>query len=110
MQYEPLFPYFKDANNAFRIWTGDFVSTEDGTGIVHTAPGFGEDDARVLKGTGVPMICPVDEECRFTSGVSDYAGVFVKDADKGIMERLKAEGKLVKREQVLHAYPHCWRC
>jgi isoleucyl-tRNA synthetase len=110
IQYEPLFPYFKDAPNAFRTFLGDFVTTEDGTGIVHTAPGFGEDDARVLKGTGIPVICPVDAECKFTAEVSDYAGLFVKDADKAIMDRLKAEGKLVKREQVLHAYPHCWRC
>ena len=110
LQYEPLFPYFKDAPNAFRTFLGDFVTTEDGTGIVHTAPGFGEDDARVLKGTGIPVICPVDAECKFTSEVSDYAGVFVKDADKAIIERLKAEGKLVKRDQILHSYPHCWRC
>ncbi|MDR2402569.1 MAG: class I tRNA ligase family protein, partial [Spirochaetaceae bacterium] len=96
--------------NAFRTYLGDFVSTEDGTGIVHTAPGFGEDDARVLRGTGVPTLCPVDAECRFTGEVSDYQGLFVKDADKAIMERLKAEGKLVRREQILHAYPHCWRC
>lgn len=110
--YEPLFPYFKDAakQNAFRTYPGDFVSTEDGTGIVHTAPGFGEDDARVLKGTGVPVICPIDAECRFTAEVPDYQGLFVKDADKPIMDRLKAEGKLIKREQILHAYPHCWRC
>jgi isoleucyl-tRNA synthetase len=112
IEYEPLFPYFKDAaaRNAFRTYPGDYVSTGDGTGIVHTAPGFGEDDARVLKGTGVPVVCPVDAECRFTGEVGDYAGLFVKDADKAIMERLKAEGKLVKREQILHAYPHCWRC
>ncbi|MDR0374817.1 MAG: isoleucine--tRNA ligase [Treponema sp.] len=112
VQYEPLFPYFAEAaaKNAFRAYLGDFVSTEDGSGIVHTAPGFGEDDQRVLKGTGVPVICPVDAECRFTAEVPDYQGLFVKDADKPIMERLKREGKLVKREQILHAYPHCWRC
>ncbi|MFP3088808.1 isoleucine--tRNA ligase [Treponema sp. TIM-1] len=112
LEYEPLFPYFAWAaeQNAFRTYLGDFVSTEDGTGIVHTAPGFGEDDARILRGTGVPTVCPVDAECRFTAEVSDYQGLFVKDADKAIIERLKAEGKLVKREQVLHAYPHCWRC
>ncbi|HOJ98643.1 MAG TPA: isoleucine--tRNA ligase [Termitinemataceae bacterium] len=112
LTYEPLFPYFASAaeQNAFRVYAGDFVSTEDGTGIVHTAPGFGEDDQRVLQGTGVPTICPVDAECRFTEEVSDYRGLFVKDADKAIIERLKAEGKLVKREQILHAYPHCWRC
>jgi isoleucyl-tRNA synthetase len=112
IEYEPLFPYFAWAteNNAFRVYEGDFVSTEDGTGIVHTAPGFGEDDARILKGTGVPVICPIDAECRFTADVPDYQGLFVKDADKAIMERLKAEGKLVKREQILHSYPQCWRC
>ena len=120
LEYEPLFPYFAsivdgaDANvapvPAFRIYTGDFVTTEDGTGIVHTAPGFGEDDARVLKGTGVPTVCPVDAECKFTEEVPDYAGRFVKDCDKDIIDRLKTEGKLVRRDQILHAYPHCWRC
>jgi len=84
LTYEPLFPYFKDVagKNAFRTYPGDFVSTEDGTGIVHTAPGFGEDDQRVLKGTGVPTICPVDAECRFTDEVPDFQGLFVKDADR----------------------------
>jgi len=112
IEYEPLFPYFSWAaeSNAFRTYLGDFVTTEDGTGIVHTAPGFGEDDARVLKGTGVPVLVPIDEECRFTSEVPDYQGLFVKDADAAIMARLKAEGKLIKKEQILHAYPHCWRC
>jgi isoleucyl-tRNA synthetase len=110
--YEALFPYFEEhaQNNAFRTYTGDYVSTEDGTGIVHTAPGFGEDDERILRGTGVPMICPVDAECRFTEEVPDYQGLFVKDADKKIIEYLKIEEKLVKRDQILHAYPHCWRC
>ena len=77
---------------------------------MHTAPGFGEEDHEVMKGTGVPTVCPIDAECKFTDEVSDYAGIFVKDADKAIMDRLKAEGKLVRREQILHAYPHCWRC
>ncbi|MDR0643755.1 MAG: isoleucine--tRNA ligase [Treponema sp.] len=110
--YEPLFPYFADAaeKNAFRTYVGDFVSTEDGTGVVHTASGFGEDDQRVLQGSGVPVVCPVDAECKFTAEVSDFQGRFVKDCDKDIIERLKQEGKLVKREQILHAYPHCWRC
>ncbi|MDR2501091.1 MAG: isoleucine--tRNA ligase [Treponema sp.] len=112
LQYEPLFPYFaqEEARNAFRVYGGDYVSIEDGTGIVHAAPGFGEDDQRVLRGSGIPTICPVDEECRFTAEVADYQGLFVKDADKAVIDRLKAEGKLVKRDQILHAYPHCWRC
>ncbi len=110
--YEPLFPYFADlaSTGAFRVFTADFVSTEDGTGIVHIAPGFGEDDYQVLKDTGIPVVCPVDAECKFTKEVSDYEGRFVKDADKAIIERLKAERKLVKRESYLHSYPHCWRC
>jgi len=112
LRYEPLFPYF--AGNvelgAFRTYSGDYVTTEDGTGIVHTAPGFGEDDERVLRGTSVPVICPIDAECRFTEEVPDYQGLFVKDADKKIIEYLRIEEKLVKRDQILHAYPHCWRC
>jgi isoleucyl-tRNA synthetase len=110
IEYEPLFPYFAGTPNAFRTFLGDFVSTEDGSGIVHTAPGFGEDDQRVLRGTGIPVLCPVDAECRFTADVPDYAGRFVKDCDKDIIARLKAEGALVRRDQILHAYPHCWRC
>ncbi|MCL2705959.1 MAG: isoleucine--tRNA ligase [Spirochaetaceae bacterium] len=112
MSYEPLFPYFasEEKNGAFKIFAGDFVTTEDGTGIVHTAPGFGEDDYNVLKGTKITTVCPIDEECKFTSEVSDYKGKFVKDADKEIMEDLKRAGKLVARSQYLHPYPHCWRC
>jgi isoleucyl-tRNA synthetase len=112
IEYEPLFPYFAWAReqHAFRTYIGDFVTTTDGTGIVHTAPGFGEDDARVLKGTGIPVICPVDAECRFTEEVPDYCGRFVKDTDKAIIERLKYEKKIIKHEQIIHAYPHCWRC
>lgn len=123
VRYVPLFPYFEslyeatdgsDGNDpsigAFRVFNADFVSTEDGTGIVHTAPGFGEDDNKVFKGSGVPTVCPIDNECKFTAEVPDYQGRFVKECDKDIMERLKAEGKLVKRDQILHAYPHCWRC
>ncbi|MBQ9494117.1 MAG: isoleucine--tRNA ligase [Treponema sp.] len=115
--YEPLFPYFAHfavkedgSDGAFRIFNGDFVSTEDGTGIVHAAPGFGEDDSKVFAGTGIPTALPVDAECKFTKEVPDYEGRFVKDCDKDIIARLKAEGKLVKREQIVHSYPHCWRC
>ena len=111
MQYEPLFPYFADyrEKGAFRMINADFVSTEDGTGIVHTAPGFGEDDAVAGKANGIPDVCPIDEECKFTKAVPDYEGVYVKDADKDIMRRLKEEGKLVHRGTINHNYPHCWR-
>ena len=111
MRYYPLFDYFADLYNqgAFVTVLGDYVTTEDGCGIVHTAPGFGEDDYNVLKGTGIPVICPIDDECKFTSEVKEYEGLFVKDADKLIIQRLKEEGKLVKRENYLHSYPFCWR-
>ena len=112
MSYEPLFSYFADAKEkgAFRVFPAEYVTTEDGTGIVHTAPGFGEDDYNTLKSTGVPTVCPIDGECKFTSEVPDYEGRFVKDCDKDIIARLKEEGKLVLRQQYLHNYPHCWRC
>ena len=111
IQYEPLFPYFADmaAQGAFRTFNGDYVTDDDGCGIVHTAPGFGEDDYNVLKGTGIPVVCPVDLECKFTYEVPDYEGIFVKDADKAIIARLKEEGKLVKRENYNHSYPFCYR-
>ena len=110
--YEPLFPYFASeaGNGAFRTFVGTHVTDTDGTGIVHTAPGFGEDDYNILKGSGITTVCPIDAQCAFTAEVPDYRGRFVKDCDKDILDRLKAEGKLVKRDQILHAYPHCWRC
>ncbi|MDY2839974.1 MAG: isoleucine--tRNA ligase [Treponema sp.] len=123
--YEPLFPYFAEladpkvcteksgqpcSAGAFRMFNADYVSTEDGTGIVHIAPAFGEEDNKVFAGSGVPNVQPLDAECKFTKEVTDYQGIFVKDADKDIMDRLKKEGKLVKRETVNHQYPHCWRC
>ena len=124
-EYEPLFPYFAELKDnakceqqsgqkcnrgAFRVFNADYVSTEDGTGIVHIAPAFGEDDSKVFAGTGVPFVEPIDAECKFTKEVSDYEGRFVKDCDKDIMDRLKKEGKLVKRDTIKHEYPHCWRC
>lgn len=111
-RYEPLFPYFVHLaeHGAFRVFAGDFVSTEEGTGIVHIAPGFGEDDYQLGQREGLPPICPVDDEGRFTSDVPDYAGREVKETDNDIIQRLKTEGKLVHRGTIQHAYPHCWRC
>ena len=109
--YEPLFPYFASLKEkgAFKVFLGDHVTDTDGCGIVHTAPGFGEDDYKVLRGTGIPTVCPIDDTCSFTDEVEDYKGRFVKDCDKDIIARLKSEGKLVKRETILHAYPFCYR-
>ena len=98
------------AQGAFRVHPADIVSTEDGTGIVHIAPGFGEDDNRLGQAAGLPAVCPVDEEGRFTNEVPDYAGREVKEADSDIIRRLKEEGKLVHRSTIVHSYPHCWRC
>ena len=110
--YEPLFPYFKEfkAKGAFRVLTADFVSTEDGTGVVHIAPGFGEDDNLLGKSAGLPVVCPIDDEGRFTAEVPDYLGREVKEADGDIIKRLKDEKKLVHRSTINHSYPHCWRC
>ncbi|MDR1694676.1 MAG: isoleucine--tRNA ligase [Lactobacillaceae bacterium] len=112
MGYEPMFPYFAGYKNkgAFRVLTGDFVSTEDGTGVVHIAPGFGQDDFDVCKGClNVPLVCPVDEGGKFTAEVPDYQGMQVFDTNEPIMQRLKEEGRLVKKENYVHSYPFCWR-
>lgn len=110
--YRPLFPYFANLKEkgAFKTLNGDFVTTEDGTGIVHIAPGFGEDDYNLMKGSGVPIVCPVDDEVKFTAEVTDWTGLFVKDADKAIIKRLKDDHALVRHESYHHSYPHCWRC
>ncbi len=111
LQYTPIFPYFADVaeQGAFRVHLGDFVTTEEGTGVVHIAPGFGEDDHRLLKGTGLPVIVPIDPEARFTAEVPDFQGLQVKDADKKIIAWLKERGILVKRETYRHSYPFCYR-
>ncbi|MFW5807117.1 MAG: isoleucine--tRNA ligase [Spirochaetota bacterium] len=111
VKYEPLFPYFEHLKDegAFRSFVADYVTTEEGTGIVHTAPGFGEEDYEVMQGTGIPVIVPIDADAKFTSEVTDFEGMFVKDADKEIIRKLKEEGKLIKRENYVHSYPHCYR-
>ena len=110
LEYTPFFPYFENerANKAFRIYKGDFVTAEDGTGIVHLAA-FGEDDLKLFIENGLSVIDPVDEDGRFTEAVPDYAGMFVKDADQKIINDLKARHVLVKHGTVEHSYPYCWR-
>ena len=107
--YTPLLPYFAGHASAFRVLAGGFVTTEDGTGVVHLAPGFGEDDFAVCEAEGIALVCPVDERGCFTSEVSDYAGLQVFDANRPILRRLKDEGKLLREESYVHNYPHCWR-
>lgn len=107
--YEPLFPYFSKHPNSFRILSGEFVGTEDGTGVVHMAPGFGEDDQKVCEANGISLVVPVDVKGQFTSEVSEYEGQLVFDANKNIIKDLKAKGVVLRHETYLHNYPHCWR-
>jgi isoleucyl-tRNA synthetase len=109
VEYEQLLPYVKPNKKAFYVCLGDFVSTDTGSGIVHMAPAFGADDYDLSKKYNLPMLQPVDRGGRFTSEVSDYAGQFVKDADKEIIIKLKTEGKLYKKETIVHTYPFSWR-
>ena len=115
--YEPLFPYFaKDYPNAFRIVAGNFVTTEDGTGIVHVAPGFGEDDFQVGKKEKAELLQHVTMEGKFTPAVTDFAGMDVKPkesptkTDEKIAQYLEKEGKVFAKQPYHHTYPHCYRC
>ncbi|MBQ4470996.1 MAG: isoleucine--tRNA ligase [Kiritimatiellae bacterium] len=110
--YEPIFPYFADkkAEGAFRVLNDDYVTTDDGTGLVHIAPAYGEDDFRVCKAAGMnAFVDPLDDACAFTEALPEYAGRFCKDCDKDIIKRLKAEGKLVHQATIVHSYPFCDR-
>jgi isoleucyl-tRNA synthetase len=107
--YEPLLPYFADHPGAFVVLGADWVTDEDGTGVVHTAPGFGEDDKAVCDEAGIAVVAPVDDQGRFTAEVTDFAGEQVFDANRSIIRRLAADGLLVREDTYVHSYPHCWR-
>lgn len=110
--YEPIFPYFADrkAEGAFRVLNDGYVTTDDGTGLVHIAPAYGEDDFRVCQEAGMhALVDPLDTSCNFTDQVPEYAGRFCKDCDKDIIKRLKAEGRLVHQATITHSYPFCDR-
>ncbi|MBV9662047.1 MAG: isoleucine--tRNA ligase, partial [Acidimicrobiales bacterium] len=108
-RYSPLFPYFSAAENAFVVLGADFVSTDEGTGVVHLAPGFGEDDQIVAAEAGIPVVCPVDDRTRFTSEVPDFEGLQVFEANQPVIRALRQAGRLVRSDSYVHAYPHCWR-
>jgi isoleucyl-tRNA synthetase len=108
-RFRPLFPFFEGTENAFRVLAGDFVNTEEGTGIVHCAPGFGEDDMLLCEAAGIPVVCPVDDSGCFTAEVPPWQGLQVFDANKPIVRDLKERGLLVRQETYVHSYPHCWR-
>ncbi len=109
-RYSPLFPFFADTPNAFHVLVADFVTTDDGTGVVHLAPGFGEDDQIVCNAVGIPTICPMDEHGQFTAEVTPWAGLHVFDANPEVIKELKARGVVVRHDTYQHSYPHCWRC
>ncbi len=114
-RYRPLFDYLTDTSRfdtaaAFRVLAADFVTTEEGTGVVHLAPAYGEDDQLACAGAGIPVVLTVDEQARFTSVVPDYAGQHVFEANKAVVADLKSRGVVVRHDSYEHSYPHCWRC
>ena len=114
-RYEPLLPYLTEVakfgtQDGFRVILSDDVTTEDGTGVVHMAPAYGEADALACNAAGIPTVLTVDDQGRFTSVVPDFEGQRVFDANDGITAKLRAQGSLVRKETYTHSYPHCWRC
>ncbi len=109
--YEAPFDYITDYGpSGHTVLLADFVTTEEGTGLVHTAIAFGEDDFRLGEQYGITLQNPVDLRGRFDERITDFQGQFVKDADPAIVDALEAKGKLLRAEPYLHSYPHCWRC
>lgn len=111
LRYQPLFHYFQDQaeKGAFRVILEDSVSLEDGTGLVHCAPAFGEVDFYAAQKAGIELVCPVNNNGCFTAEIPEYKGLFVKDADKDIIKRLKKDGKIIQHGTLHHRYPFCWR-
>lgn len=115
LEYEPLFSYAKEivANSGKKAWyvaTADFVTTTEGTGIVHIAPAFGEDDNKLGKACDLPFVQFVKDDGTMPPEVKEFAGLFVKDADPQIIDWLKDQGKLIRVQAYTHSYPFCWRC
>jgi len=110
LRYDPPFDFFLGRPNAHRVLAADYVTTNDGTGIVHIAPAFGEEDKFVTDAAGIEPVVPVDAGGRFTAEVAPYAGLQVFDANAPIIGDLKAAGRLLRQETYDHPYPHCWRC
>ena len=110
LEYEPLFDFAKPEKKAYYVVCDNFVTLTDGTGIVHTAPAFGEDDAKVGRANDLPFVQMVNEQGEFIEEVTPWKGMFVKDADPGIIKELNAKGLLYKVMDYEHSYPFCWRC
>ncbi|MFN7160007.1 MAG: class I tRNA ligase family protein [Candidatus Gracilibacteria bacterium] len=111
IRYEPIFDYFKEkeAEGAFKVFTADYVTTTDGTGIVHQAP-YGEDDHRLLTEKGIGIVHAVDDSGIFKDEVTDYKGQTIFESNKKILSDLKEKGKVIRIDTTMHSYPHCWRC
>ncbi len=107
--YQPPYDFFLDEPNAFRILVADYVTTEDGTGVVHQASAFGEDDMLTCQQAGIGVVIPVDMDGKFTSLVPPYEGMLVFDANKDIIRDLKAAGRILRHQTIEHSYPHSWR-
>lgn len=110
VKYEQLMPFAKVEGKAFEVIHGDYVTLTDGTGIVHIAPAYGEDDSLVAKKNGIAFVNLVDKEGKFVDEVTPWAGKFVKKCDESICNWLEENNKLFKKERHMHSYPHCWRC
>ncbi len=110
MEYEPLFSLAEPDAPAYRVVAGDFVTLTDGSGIVHIAPAFGEDDMRVAQANGLPIVQLVDTQGRFDESAGAWSGMFVKEADPLIIEDLNRRGLLYSEMEYEHSYPFCWRC
>ena len=109
-RYTPLFPFFAETENAFQVLGAEFVTTEDGTGVVHMAPGFGEDDQNECNAAGIPTICPMDEHGQYTAEITPWVGRHVFDANPDVIKALKEMGVVIRHDTYNHSYPHCWRC
>ena len=108
--YAPMFDFFADTPNAFRVLSADFVTTQEGTGVVHMAPGFGEDDQVACLAADIATVCPMDEHGCYTSEVAPWVGIHVFDANPDVIRSLKEKGVVLRHETYDHPYPHCWRC
>ena len=109
-EYIPLFDFYKGDKKAFYVTCDDYVTLTDGSGVVHIAPAFGEDDANVGRNYNLPFVQMVDDRGKFTQETGDLAGIFVKDGDKLVIEKLKEKSLLFKELMFEHSYPYCWRC
>ncbi|WUJ75687.1 isoleucine--tRNA ligase [Kribbella soli] len=110
LHYTPLFDFLAGTDNAFQVIAADHVTTDDGTGVVHMAPAYGEEDQLACDAVGIPTVLTVDDAAHFTAVVPPYQGLHVFEANRPIIRDLRAAGALVREDSIVHSYPHCWRC